>query len=141
MRADVVAVIPAYQCAATIGAVARGVRQHLQRVVVVDDGSADATAAEATAAGAEVSRLPENRGKGAALLHGIALALAGDPAAVLLLDGDGQHDPADVPAFLAAWDAGGSDRYVVMARYESGQAIVRAFGETDRAIGYATATA
>jgi glycosyltransferase involved in cell wall biosynthesis len=109
MRADVVAVIPAYQCAATIGAVARGVRQHLQRVVVVDDGSTDATAAEAADAGAEVSRLPENRGKGAALLHGIAVALAGDPAAVLLLDGDGQHDPADVPAFLAAWDAGGSD--------------------------------
>ena len=60
MRADVVAVIPAYQCAATIGAVARGVRQYLERVVVVDDGSADATAAEAEAAGAEVSRLPEN---------------------------------------------------------------------------------
>jgi len=109
MRADVVAVIPAYQCAATIGGVARGVRHHLERVVVVDDGSGDATAAEAAAAGAEVARLPENRGKGAALLHGIAVALAGDPAAVLLLDGDGQHDPADVPTFLAAWDAGGCD--------------------------------
>src|SRR6185503_10177809 len=104
MRADVVAVIPAYRCAATIGAVARGVRQHLERVVVVDDGSDDATAAEAAAAGAQVERFASNRGKGAALLHGIAVALAGEPAAVLLLDGDGQHDPSDAPALLAAWD-------------------------------------
>jgi len=120
MRSDVVAVIPAYQCAATIGAVAGGVRQHLERVVVVDDGSSDSTAAEAEAAGAEVSRLPENRGKGAALLHGIAVALAGDPAAVLLLDGDGQHDPADVPAFLAAWDRGDAD-LVIGSRMAEGE--------------------
>jgi glycosyltransferase involved in cell wall biosynthesis len=109
MRADVVAVIPAYQCAATIGEVVRGVRRHLEHVVVVDDGSSDATAAQAAAAGAQVARLGRNRGKGAALLHGIELALGLDPAAVLLLDGDGQHDPADVPAFLAAWDAGRGD--------------------------------
>ena len=131
MRADVVAVIPAYQCAATIGAVARGVRQHLERVVVVDDGSTDATAAEAAAAGAEVARLDGNRGKGAALLHGIALALAGDPAALLLLDGDGQHDPADVPAFLAAWDAGRAD-LVIGSRMGNSDSIPRARYWTNR---------
>jgi glycosyltransferase involved in cell wall biosynthesis len=133
MRSDVVAVIPAYQCAATIGAVARGVRRHLERVVVVDDGSDDATAAEAEAGGALVSRLAENRGKGAALLHGIAVALAGDPAAVLLLDGDGQHDPADVPAFLAAWDRGDAD-LVIGSRMAEGksQAIPRARYWTNR---------
>jgi glycosyltransferase involved in cell wall biosynthesis len=133
MRADVVAVIPAYQCAATIGDVARGVRQHLQRVVVVDDGSADATAAEAQAAGAQVERLENNGGKGAALLHGIAVALAGDPTAVLLLDGDGQHDPADVPAFLAAWDGGGAD-LVIGSRLGEGRsdAIPRARYWTNR---------
>jgi hyaluronoglucosaminidase len=50
--------------------------------------------------------------------------------------------PPDLPPQArAAWDAAGSDRYVVIARYESGQAIVRAFGENDRAIGYATAAA
>jgi len=109
MRADVVAVIPAYECAATIGDVVHGVRRHLERVVVVDDGSSDATAAEAESAGACVVRHERNRGKGAALLRGIEAALQLEPAAVLLLDGDGQHDPDDVPAFLAAWDAGAGE--------------------------------
>jgi glycosyltransferase involved in cell wall biosynthesis len=109
MRTDVVAVIPAYNCAASIGSVVAGVRAHLARVVVVDDGSADGTTAAAEAAGATVSRLPVNGGKGAALLHGVELALALDPAAVLLLDGDGQHDPGDIPGFLAAWDRGSAD--------------------------------
>jgi hypothetical protein len=50
--------------------------------------------------------------------------------------------PPDLPpAARAAWDAAGSDRYVVLAQYEGGQAIVRAFGENDRAIAYATAVA
>jgi glycosyltransferase involved in cell wall biosynthesis len=109
MRSDVVAVIPAYQCATTIGAVVRGVREHLERVVVVDDGSDDATGAEATSAGAAVVRLEPNRGKGVALLRGIARALELDPTAVLFLDADGQHDPRDIPGFLAAWDAGKGD--------------------------------
>ena len=111
MRADIVAVIPAYECAATIGDVVRGVRRYLGRVVVVDDGSADATAAEADAAGAQVVRFAGNRGKGAALQHGIELALdlAPPAPAILLMDGDGQHDPHDVPSFLAAWDAGAGD--------------------------------
>jgi glycosyltransferase involved in cell wall biosynthesis len=122
MRSDVVAVIPAFQCAATIGGVVAGVRRHLDAVVVVDDGSSDATAERAAAAGARVERLPENRGKGAALLHGIERALGSRPAAVVLLDGDGQHDPADLPAFLAAWDQGAAD-LVIGSRMRSPAAI------------------
>jgi glycosyltransferase involved in cell wall biosynthesis len=131
MRADVVAVIPAYQCGATIGAVVAGVRLHLDRVVVVDDGSGDDTSAAAAQSGAEVHRLAENCGKGAALRHGIELALAGDPAAVLLLDGDGQHDPADIPALLAAWDAGAGD-FLVGSRMWEAEAIPRARYWTNR---------
>jgi glycosyltransferase involved in cell wall biosynthesis len=100
----VVAVIPAFDCAASVGAVVAGVRRHLARVVVVSDGSRDATAPAARDAGAEVEELPENRGKGAALRRGLELALAGDPAAVVLLDADAQHDPEDLPAFLDVWD-------------------------------------
>jgi glycosyltransferase involved in cell wall biosynthesis len=112
MRRDVVAVIPAYQCAATIGSVVAGVLRHLAEVVVVDDGSDDATGEIAAAAGAVVERLPQNCGKGVALLRGIEVALERSPEAVLLLDGDGQHDPEDIPGFLAAWDAGAGDLLV-----------------------------
>jgi glycosyltransferase involved in cell wall biosynthesis len=112
MRHDVVAVIPAYDCAASIGRVVTVLRRHLEAVLVVDDGSADGTGEAAAAAGARVHRLGENQGKGAALLAGIRLALEGGPAAILLLDGDGQHDPSDAPAFLEAWDSGAGDLIV-----------------------------
>jgi glycosyltransferase involved in cell wall biosynthesis len=103
-RTDLRAVIPAFRAAATLGAVVEGTRRHLARVVVVDDGSDDTTAEVARAAGAEVVVLDRNRGKGYALRQGIARALAGGPAALVLLDADGQHHPDDLPVFLRAWD-------------------------------------
>lgn len=104
-RENVVAVIPALDAEATLGEVVRGVLRHLGRALVVDDGSSDATSQVALEAGAEVERLPENRGKGFALRRGLERALAGEPEAVALLDADGQHDPDDLPAFLERWDA------------------------------------
>jgi glycosyltransferase involved in cell wall biosynthesis len=102
-------VIPAYQCEATVGAVVAGVRRHLVRVVVVDDGSRDASADVARAAGAEVVSLPGNRGKGYALRAGLERALGGAEAAVVLLDADGQHDPSDLPRLLEVWDSSRAD--------------------------------
>lgn len=111
--------IPGYQCAVTIGEVVEGVLRHLARVVVVDDGSTDETGEVAAAAGAEVLRNPRNRGKGHALRRGFEAVLdrraAGEGAAVeavAMLDGDGQHDPDDLPALLAAWDGGTCDLVV-----------------------------
>jgi len=104
-RSDVVAVVPAFDCERTVGAVVRGLAGHLERVVVVDDGSSDATGAVAAEAGAEVVPHDRNRGKGAALVTGIERALAAGCEAIALLDADGQHDPADLPRLLAAWDA------------------------------------
>jgi glycosyltransferase involved in cell wall biosynthesis len=71
-------------------------------VLVVDDGSTDATAAVAEAAGAVVLRQQPNQGKGAALRAGFARAIADGALAVVTLDGDGQHDPAELRRFIKA---------------------------------------
>ncbi len=104
----VLALIPAWNEAERIGPIVRGARAYLP-VLVVDDGSTDGTAEVARAAGATVVRHPENRGKGAALKTGFAWALEHGYEAVLTLDADGQHDPAEIPKFLAAWEAGAGD--------------------------------
>jgi glycosyltransferase involved in cell wall biosynthesis len=118
----VIAVIPAYRCAQSIGPVVEGVRRHLEQVVVVDDGSGDSTAEAAAAAGATVVSMAQNRGKGAALRAGISAALALEPGAVLLLDGDGQHDPADAPVLIAPWERGEAD-LVIGSRW-AGRAVI-----------------
>ena len=97
-------VIPGYQAEARIGAVVDGALAHGLPVVVVDDGSRDRTAEAATAAGAIVVRHPSNRGKGAALQTGFAVAGRAGAAGVLTLDADGQHDPAELPRLIAAHD-------------------------------------
>ena len=98
----IVAVVPAYQEGPRIAGVAEAARQYLP-VVVVDDGSTDDTATRAEAAGATVLRQVPNAGKGAALRTGFRHALELGAAAVVTLDADGQHDPDEIPAFLAAY--------------------------------------
>ena len=97
----VLALVPAHDEATRIVPVIQGTIRHMP-VVVVDDGSSDDTAAVAETAGARVIRQSPNQGKGAALRAGFAAALADDVEAVITLDGDGQHDPAEIPTFLAA---------------------------------------
>ena len=98
----VTAVIPAYNEAATIASVVAATLTHLP-VLVVDDGSADDTSSLAESAGATVLRQEPNQGKGAALKAGFRQAIDHGFDAVLTLDGDGQHDPADMPKFLQAY--------------------------------------
>jgi glycosyltransferase involved in cell wall biosynthesis len=97
----VVALIPAHDEAPRIGPIVRAAAAHLP-VLVVDDGSGDATAAVASEAGAVVLEQRPNQGKGAALRAGFRRAIADGATAVVTLDGDGQHDPAELPHFLAA---------------------------------------
>ena len=96
----VLAVIPAHDEAPRIAAVVRGAVTHLP-VLVVDDGSTDGTARIAREAGAEVLEQRPNAGKGAALRAGFRHALEAGYDGALTLDGDGQHDPAEIPTFLA----------------------------------------
>ena len=99
-----IAVIPARNAASTVANVIRGLKDAVPglEVVVVDDGSTDATGERAREAGAAVVRHEVNRGKGAALETGFDAALARGADAVLALDADGQHDPAYAPRLLEA---------------------------------------
>jgi glycosyltransferase involved in cell wall biosynthesis len=118
-----VALVPAFQAESTIRAVVEGLRASVGRVLVVDDGSSDRTAAEASRAGAEVLRCASNRGKGAAIRSGLDVLLAGDPTHVAFVDADGQHDPGDLPALLAAARAG--EDFVIGSRMSDPDAIPR----------------
>ncbi len=99
------AVIPVYNHSLRLQTVVDALRAHGLPVLLVDDGSDAATAAviDAVAQGAGVRclRLPGNRGKGAAVLAGIAHAGASGCTHALQVDADGQHELADVPRLLA----------------------------------------
>ncbi len=98
-------VIAAYNARETIADVVRGVRRHLDVVIVADDGCTDGTGEIARQAGAEVIHLVENRGKGHALRVLFTEASRRGFSAVIALDADGQHDPNDIPSFLRAHGA------------------------------------
>jgi glycosyltransferase involved in cell wall biosynthesis len=101
----VLALIPAHDEEPRIAAVVRAAAEHLP-VLVVDDGSSDATACVAREAGAEVLEQRPNAGKGAALRAGFRHALEAGYDGALTLDADGQHDPAEIPTFLRAFALG-----------------------------------
>jgi glycosyltransferase involved in cell wall biosynthesis len=143
-RHSVLAIVPAHNEAGRIGTVVKAVAAQGLPVLVVDDGSIDTTGSEAAAAGARVVRLEPNQGKGGALKAGFREALAIGPAredsaadapsgapesaahsgeaalgwaALLTLDGDGQHDPNEIPRLLDAWEESGADLVVGMRDY------------------------
>ncbi len=129
VRDDVAVLIPAYDCAATIAAVVAAARTYAARVLVVDDGSQDDTAACAATAGAEVLRLSGNRGKGAALRAGLARLADAGVRRVLSMDGDGQHLGDEIPRLLAASDAAPT-ALIIGARRVDGQPVrpIKLFG-------------
>jgi glycosyltransferase involved in cell wall biosynthesis len=94
--------IPALDCEGTIGAVVTGARRYIENVLVVSDGSSDATMAQAIAAGARVVAHDSPRGKGAALLTGMRALAEQGAGHVLTMDGDGQHLADEIPVLLDA---------------------------------------
>jgi glycosyltransferase involved in cell wall biosynthesis len=101
----IVAVIPAYNEAATIRDVATRTLGFVHDVIVVNDGSTDSTVAALEGVGVTLVSNPTNLGKGASLWRGFALGLADGADAVITLDGDAQHCPEDIPRLVAAADA------------------------------------
>jgi len=103
-RRRFLAVIPAFNEQGAIRRVVAGVREILPEadVLVIDDGSSDRTMDEALAAGALVVRHPVNLGIGATVQTGLRFACEEGYEIVFRLDGDGQHNPADLPQLFAA---------------------------------------
>jgi hypothetical protein len=101
--------IPAYEEAAAIGGVVAAAREHADDVLVVDDGSGDGTAARAREAGATVIEHGTNGGYGTALKTAFRAAEERRAERLVVLDGDGQHDPADIPRLVGALRDGDDD--------------------------------
>ena len=102
-RSNTAALIPCYFEEKHIQDIARRTLAQLDQVLVVDDGSTDDTEFEARESGAEVIKHFVNQGKGAAIKTGLhVLSMRKSVECVLILDGDGQHLPEEIPAFIEA---------------------------------------
>jgi len=102
IRLRTAALIPAYREEKHISDIVRRARRQLDHVLVVDDGSEDATARQAREAGAEVIVHNQNRGKGEAIKTGLRYWLDRQFTYVIILDADGQHRPEEIERFVAA---------------------------------------
>jgi hypothetical protein len=116
---DVLVVMPALNEAASVGEVVEATRALGYDVCVVDDGSTDATGALARAAGAQVLSLPVNLGVGGALRCGFRWALANGYEAVVQIDADAQHDPAEISLILGVMRDSNADM-VIGSRFVEG---------------------
>jgi glycosyltransferase involved in cell wall biosynthesis len=95
-------IIAAFNEAAVIGPIVSDLTRRNYRVILVDDGSHDATGPIALSAGATVLTHPINLGQGAALQTGIKFALQGGASYVVTFDADGQHQPSDITRLIGA---------------------------------------
>jgi glycosyltransferase involved in cell wall biosynthesis len=126
----VVVAIPCYNEEKFIADVVRGVKKHAEHVIVVDDGSSDGTAWAAEEAGALVIRHSTNLGPGAAARSCLQAGLEAGADILVTLDGDGQHNPDEIPEVLASLLEGEAD-LVIGSRFlgkENNVARYRKFG-------------
>ena len=105
----IIAAMPAHNEDERIAKVVLGAKKHVDKVVVVDDGSTDSTAEIAEALGALVVRHKENSGYGAAIRTCFETAKELDADIMVILDSDGQHDPSYIPDFITAMKTNKAD--------------------------------
>jgi glycosyltransferase involved in cell wall biosynthesis len=111
------AIIPCYNEAATIGSIVLKVKNHVDKVLVIDDGSIDDTAKIAKSAGAQVISHKKNYGKSTAIKNGFKYALDKNYDYIVTIDGDGQHNPDEIPFVLKILKNNGND---IIVGYRSG---------------------
>ncbi len=127
----VLVAIPCYNEGLTIGSLVLKARAHVDEVLVIDDGSSDDTAAIARLSGASVLVHERQQGKGAGVLDAMAYARERGYAVLVLIDGDGQHNPDEVPAVAAPVLEAGAD-LVIGSRFLGTDAeipLYRRFGQ------------
>jgi len=115
-RRRVVALVPALNEESTIGGVVSGALRYVDQVVVVDDLSVDNTAECAKRAGAFVVTLDSRRRIGGVIKAGLSYVRLLEPDVVVILDGDGQHNPDDIPLLLKGLDGDGVS-WVIGSRF------------------------
>lgn len=118
-KPSVMAVIPAYNESKNIGNIIAETSKYVDRIIVVDDGSIDKTREVAIAMNALLIRNKRNMGKGFSLKRGITECLKYNPDVVVTIDGDGQHDPSEIPKLLSPLISEEAD-VVVGSRYVPG---------------------
>jgi len=100
-KLKIIAALPAYNEELVIGSMVLRSKQHVDEVLVIDDGSSDATAKTAYLAGAVVLRHDQNKGKGVAIKTAISYAKEHNADILVLIDSDGQHNPDEIPDIIA----------------------------------------
>jgi len=118
-KVKTVAVIPAYNEESSIAKMILRTKPYVDEIIVCDDGSMDMTFYIAKALGARMVRHGEKRGKGEALRTLFREAMKLNPEIIVTLDGDGQHDPDDIPMLMKSVETGKCDM-VVGSRYVKG---------------------
>jgi glycosyltransferase involved in cell wall biosynthesis len=118
-KPKIVAAIPCFNEERCIGSVVLKTKRFVSSVVVIDDGSTDATADVAAQAGATVSQHGQNRGYGAAVRNALSEGRELGADVLVILDGDGQHDPKDIPRLVKPLLDGQAD-IVIGSRFIKG---------------------
>lgn len=118
---SIMAIVPAYNEEGRIGKTLDQLIPMVESVVVIDDGSMDNTLEEIRSRTVKIISYAPNKGKGYAIRRGIKYFLTSDADIAIFIDGDGQHDPADIPRFRKKFNENSKLDVVMASRFGTDQ--------------------